>query len=164
VAEQTATYSATVREAIGSTEEAGRLVTEHVGALQTTIGHGAGVRLDPRQPQRRGQSIDRPPRTSTTASATTLATLDERRGAMDALAQSFTARADDIDERMRGFAQSIADTVNDTEHRLLTARKSMEELLSTTTNVTVAETLETTSGRDQRRSASRPPPISCRTC
>ena len=28
---------------------------------------------------------------------------------------SFTARADDIDGRMRGFAQSIADTVNDTE-------------------------------------------------
>ena len=60
---------------------------------------------------------------------------------MDALAQSFTARADEIDERMRGFAQSIADTVNDTEQRLLDARKSMEELLASTTS-TVAETLD----------------------
>ena len=56
--------------------------------------------------------------------------LDERRGAMDALAASFTARADDIDGRMRGFAQSIADTVNDTERRLLTARKSMENIVA----------------------------------
>src|SRR5690606_9440015 len=37
VAEQTATYSTTIRDAISSTEEAGKLVTEHVTALRATI-------------------------------------------------------------------------------------------------------------------------------
>src|SRR6185437_14546133 len=64
------------------------------------------------------------------AGATSLDQLQERRSAMDALAETFTTRADEIDERMRGFAQSIADTINGTERRLLDARARMEELLS----------------------------------
>ena len=146
VAEQTSTYSSTVRDAISSTEEAGRLVTEHVGALQTTIAamvQEFGSVLGNLNAE--ASSIDKAAEGLNTASNFTLGLLDERRGAMDALATSFTARADDIDERMRGFAQSIADTVNDTERRLLTARKTMEEMLETTTT-TVAETLEQTSG------------------
>ena len=75
------------------------------------------------QPQQRGRR-HRPVgrRAHTRPAAQSLDTLEERRAAMDALAQSFTARADEIDERMRGFAQTIADTVNDTERRLLDAR------------------------------------------
>jgi len=146
VAEQTSTYSSAVREAIGSTEEAGRLVTEHVSALQATIAgmvQEFGSILGNLNVE--AASIDRAADGLNSASATTLTMLDERRGAMDALASSFTARADDIDERMRGFAQSIADTINETEHRLLTARRSMEELLATTTT-SVSETMENTSG------------------
>src|SRR5690606_12493584 len=74
-----------------------------------------------------------------------LQTLEDRRGAMDALAQSFASRADDIDGRMRMFAQSIADTVNDTERRLIGARRAMDEALTATTG-TVVETLEATTG------------------
>src|SRR5690606_36064734 len=74
-----------------------------------------------------------------------LHTLEERRGAMDALSQSFAARADDSDGRMRLFAQSIADTVNDTERRLIGARRAMDDALSATTG-TVVETLEQTTG------------------
>src|SRR5690606_38752422 len=70
---------------------------------------------------------------------------EERRIAIDALAQSSAVRAYYIHPRMRGDAQSIADTVNDTELRLLTARKTMEELLASTTS-SVAETLENTTG------------------
>src|SRR5690606_9305202 len=72
-----------------------------------------------------------------------LQTLEERRNAMDALATSFTARADDIDTRMRTFADSIAETVNETERRLVSARRTMEELLSTSTS-SVNEALDTT--------------------
>ena len=46
---------------------------------------------------------------------------------------------------MRMFAQSIADTVNDTERRLIGARRAMDEALSATTG-TVVETLEQTTG------------------
>src|SRR5690606_13434417 len=37
VAQQTANYSDTMREAMGQTEQAGAMVTQHVGALQNTI-------------------------------------------------------------------------------------------------------------------------------
>src|SRR5690606_3415669 len=40
----------------------------------------------------------------------------------------------DIDARLRGFAQSIADTVNQTERRLIAARKAMEEALESTSS------------------------------
>src|SRR5690606_26667764 len=119
VAEQTATYSSTVRDAISSTEEAGQLVTQHVGALQTTIASMVqefSAVLGNLNAE--AQSIDKAAEHLNSSSELALSTLDERRGAMDALAESFTARADDIGERMRGFAQSIADTVNDTERRL----------------------------------------------
>jgi len=53
---------------------------------------------------------------------------------MDALAAGFTARADDIDNRLRSFAQSIADTVNETERRLTVARKAMDDALASTTD------------------------------
>ena len=90
--------SQTVRDAIAQTEDAGNLVTQHVGALQTTI--AAMVQefssvlgnLDAE-----AQSVDRAAANLNAVSATTLSTLDERRGAMDALAESFAQRADDID-------------------------------------------------------------------
>uniref|UniRef100_UPI002FC91720 hypothetical protein n=1 Tax=Devosia sp. TaxID=1871048 RepID=UPI002FC91720 len=142
VAQQTATYSSTVRDAIGQTEQAGAMVSQHVGALQTTIRSMVDEfstvlgRLDVEAEQMAQAS---------TALATTsdgaLQTLEDRRGAMDALAQSFAARADDIDGRMRMFAQSIADTVNDTERRLIGARRAMDEALSATTG-TIVETIE----------------------
>src|SRR5690606_29050142 len=142
VAQQTATYSSTVRDAIGQTEEAGAMVSQHVGALQATIRSMVDEfstvlgRLDAEAAQMAEASAS-----LATTSDGALQTLEDRRGAMDALAQSFAARADDIDGRMRIFAQSIADTVNDTERRLIGARRAMEEALSATTG-TIAETIE----------------------
>ena len=75
-------------------------------------------------------AIDQSANTLTQAGSTSLGQLEERRSAMDALSQTFTTRADEIDERMRGFAQSIADTVNGTERRLLDARAQMESILA----------------------------------
>jgi ABC-type transporter Mla subunit MlaD len=131
VAQQTATYSGTVREAITSTEEAGRMVTTHVGALQTTIQTMVtefGSILGNLGAEAR--SIDKAAENLNSTSSFTLGMLDERRNAMDQLAGSFASRADEIDMRMRGFAQSIADTVNETEERLGVARMSMEQLLA----------------------------------
>ncbi|MDB5561370.1 MAG: Kinesin-like protein [Hyphomicrobiales bacterium] len=144
VADQTAAYSATVREAIGSTEEAGKLVTEHVGALQTTIRtlvSEFGSMIGTLSVEAR--TLDQASEHLSTASTTSLAALEERRGAMDALALSFTARADDIDSRMQFFAQSIAETVNDTERRLIETRRAMEEALASTSG-SVTDALEAT--------------------
>ena len=146
VADQTASYSQTVHDAIAKTEEAGKLVTDHVGALQASIsGMVTEFSSILGNVDAEAQSINTAAENLNAVGASTLATLDERRTAMDALAESFAARADDIDSRMRTFAQSIADTVNDTEHRLLTARKTMEEMLEATTT-TVADTLEQSTG------------------
>src|SRR6185437_8742683 len=130
VASHTQTYSATVRDAIGSTEAAGKMVSEHVGALQNTIrsmvdefGTLLG-RLDTE-----AKSIDGAAASLNDASQLALGSLDERRTAMETLAQTFTARADDIDTRMRGFAEAISQTVAETEQRVLGARQSMEEAL-----------------------------------
>src|SRR5690606_24273116 len=90
VAQQTATYSSTVRDAISSTEEAGKMVTEHVGALQTTI--AAMVQEFSSilgNLNAEAQSVDQAAQNLNSVSATTLTTLDERRAAMDALAESF---------------------------------------------------------------------------
>ncbi len=142
VSSQTATYSATVREALGTTEQAGQLVSDHVGALQITIrsmieefGSMVG-KLDGET-----ASIDRAAQNLAHASDASMDAVEARREAMDALAAGFTARADDIDNRLRTFAQSIADTVADTEQRLLVARTAMDEALSSTTDM-VTEKLQ----------------------
>jgi hypothetical protein len=75
-------------------------------------------------------AIDQSAASLSQAGTQSIEQLQERRSAMDALAETFTTRADEIDERMRGFAQSIADTINTTERRLLDARAQMEEILS----------------------------------
>src|SRR5690606_27705847 len=98
VAQQTANYSDTMREAMGQTEQAGAMVTQHVGALQNTIramvDEFAGIlgRLDAE-----AAGITQASRALEASSSTALDNLEDRRGAMDALAQSFAARADDID-------------------------------------------------------------------
>src|SRR6185437_10505298 len=141
VASHPQTYSATVRDAIGSTEAAGKMVSEHVGALQNTIrsmvdefGTLLG-RLDTE-----AKSIDGAAASLNDASQLALGSLDERRTAMETLAQTFTARADDIDTRMRGFAEAISQTVAETEQRVLGARQSMEEALGKT-STSVAEVI-----------------------
>src|SRR5690606_31138868 len=142
VAQQTSTYSTTVREAIGQTEQAGAMVSQHVNALQATIRGMVDEfstvlgRLDA-EAANRSQASNALALTSEDA----LQTLEDRRTAMDSLAQSFASRADDIDGRMRLFAQSIADTVNDTERRLIGARRAMDEALTATTG-TIAETIK----------------------
>jgi len=144
VADQTALYSQTVRDAIGSTEHAGHLVTEHVGALQTTIRTMVGeFAMLLGQLDKEAKGIDEAAHNLSETNNFTLNSLESRRTAMDNLASSFAARADDIDGRMRNFAQSIADTVNDTERRLVGARRSMEETLGATTS-SVEQALEQT--------------------
>lgn len=142
VSTQTTSYSATVKDALSATEQAGGLVSEHVNAFQTTMTtmleqfSGMVSRLD-----NQTASIDTAAHALQDAGNFSIDTLENRRGAMEALAESFTARADEIDERMRSFAGSIADTVNETERRLIAARRAMEETLATTSE-TVSEGLE----------------------
>ncbi|MEQ1900787.1 MAG: hypothetical protein ABL866_08645 [Devosia sp.] len=143
VADQTATYSSTVREAITTTEDAGRLVSEHVNALRTSISTMVaefGTMLGNLNTE--AGAIDQAATNLNSASAQSLGLLEDRRSAMDALAQSFTARADEIDDRMRTFAQSIADAVNETERRLLDARSGMEDVLAGTGDQVVARLAE----------------------
>ncbi len=136
VANQTASYSATVRDALSSTEQAGQLVSEHVGAMQVTIRammeefNSMVGKLDGE-----AANVDRAAQHLSEAGNGSLEAVQARREAMDALAAGFTARADDIDTRLRSFALSIADTVNETEQRLVLARKAMDEALSSTTDV-----------------------------
>ncbi|MDO8360224.1 MAG: hypothetical protein Q7T08_09305, partial [Devosia sp.] len=133
VAGQTAAYAASVRDAVGSTEDAGRLVAEQVNTLQATVRSMIdefGSLLGNLNTE--VHAIDQSAASLNQAGSQSLEQLEERRSAMDALAQSFTTRADEIDERMRGFAQTIATAVNETERRLLDARAQMESILSTT--------------------------------
>jgi hypothetical protein len=131
VANQTATYSSTVRDAVASTEQAGTMVSEQVNGLQSTV----RAMMDEFASllgniNSEVAAIDQAAASLNQAGTQSLTQLEERRTAMDALSQSFTTRADEIDERMRGFAQSIADTINATERRLLDARAQMESILA----------------------------------
>lgn len=146
VSHQTANYSDAMRQAMGQTEQAGQLVTQHVGAMQQSIRgmiEQFGSILGRLEAEAAG--ITRASHSLETTSTTALDTLEERRGAMDALAQSFAARADDIDARMRMFAQNIADTVNDTERRLIAARRAMDEALAATSG-SVNSAIEASTG------------------
>lgn len=142
VADHTRSYASTIKDAVGATEHAGELVSQHVGALQTTIQSMVGEfgtllgSLDTE-----AANINNAADTLNNAGNLTIDTLENRRDAMEALVLSFTARADDVDDRMRSFAQSIAETVNDTERRLATARRAMEDALDGTAQ-TVTERLD----------------------
>ncbi|MEP7241626.1 MAG: hypothetical protein ABI697_12135, partial [Devosia sp.] len=131
VASQTAAYAETVRAAAASTEENGGMLQQQVNALQGTVRDmvdQVGVMMNSLRNE--VSAIDQSASALSDAGGQSLGMLEERRAAMDALAQSFTARADEIDERMRGFAETIANTVNDTERRLLDTRSQIEEVLS----------------------------------
>ena len=154
VADQTSSYANTVREAFTTTEQAGQLVSEHVAAFQTTIGSITsefGTMLGDLDIET--ININKAANSLTSAGNFTIDTLKTRQDAMEALATSFTARADDIDERMRTFAHAISDTVGETEQRLLVARRAMEDALDSTTT-TVADRLdaitEAADGQGQR--------------
>ncbi len=139
VATQTSTYSTTVKDALSATEEAGGLVSMHVDAfekaIKSMIAEFSGLisSLD-----NKAHGIDKAAASLSEAGNTSLDTLESRRGAMEALAESFTLRADEIDERMRTFAASISDTVSETERRLFAARKAMEETLASTSSSVTA--------------------------
>jgi len=122
---------ATVQDAVGSTQQTGDLISGQVAALQSTVrtmvedvGSMMG-RLNAEV-----AAIDQSASALNNAGSQSLDALEERRAAMDALAQSFTARADEIDGRMRTFAQTIADSVNAAERSLLDTRAQMENLLT----------------------------------
>lgn len=135
VADQTSTYSSTVKDALSATEEAGELVSRHVDAFQKAIVSMTGEFGDlVGSLDIQSANIDRAASTLKDAGNFSIDTLENRRGAMEALAESFTARADEIDERMRTFANSIAGTVSETERRLVSARQAMEDALASTSN------------------------------
>tara|TARA_R100000365_G_scaffold3323_1_gene10757 strand:- start:3648 stop:4835 length:1188 start_codon:yes stop_codon:yes gene_type:complete len=74
---------------------------------------------------------------------------------MESLAEGFAARTDEIDNRLRGFAQSIAETVNQTERRLIAARKAMEDALASTSDAVTGQIStigDLASGEGQRAS------------
>jgi len=142
VADQTAHYSSVVKTALETTQESGQLVSQHVTALQNTIRSIVdefGDLLG--QLNTEAGVFTEVAGNLSEAGNFTIDTLKDRQHAMEALATSFTARADEVDERMRTFAQSISETVSDTERRLVTARRAMEEALDGTTDA-VAERLE----------------------
>src|SRR6185312_3790712 len=112
----------TVRDAVVSTEDASKNVGQQVNSLQSTIRSMMdefGSMLGNINTE--VAAIDQAATNLSSAGTQSLDQLESRRASMDALAQSFTTRADEIDERMRGFAQTIADAVNGTERRLLDA-------------------------------------------
>ncbi len=117
--------------------------------------HDRAVRLDLGRLEAEAAGITRASHSLETTSTTALDTLEERRGAMDALAQSFAARADDIDARMRMFAQNIADTVNDTERRSSPPRRAMDEALAATSG-SVNSAIESSTGLVQTPSTPIP--------
>src|SRR5690606_16485936 len=124
-----------VREALSGTEQAGSMMGQHVEALQNTIssmleqfGQMSG------KLHSETEGFTSAAASLAEVSNSTMETLENRRGAMEALADGFAARTDEIDNRLRGFAQSIADTVNQTERRLISARKSMEDALASTSD------------------------------
>lgn len=152
----TTAYAETVRDAVNTTEQAGELVTKHVSALQMTIESLVGEfgsmlgNLDTET-----ANINNAADALTNAGNFTIDTLENRRDAMEALVMSFTARADDIDERMRAFAQSISETVADTERRLVGARRSMEDALNATAETVTGglENITQTAGAQSQRAA-----------
>src|SRR5690606_19544567 len=87
VAEQTSNYSTTVKDALSATESAGKLVGDHVGAFQTTISamleqfSSLVGDLDSQ-----AASIDRAANNLQDAGNFSIDTLENRRGAMEALA------------------------------------------------------------------------------
>ena len=142
VASQTSSYSTTVRDALSATEDAGGLVARHVDAFQTAIASMTQEFADlVNSLDHQSVSIGAAAENLKDAGNFSIDTLENRRDAMEALAQSFTSRADEIDERMRTFATSIADTVSETERRLVSARQAMENALKST-SVAVTEGLE----------------------
>lgn len=149
VAQQTSSYSETVREAVSATEQAGELVTGHVTALQTTIESlvrefgGLLGNLDTET-----ANINNAADALTNAGNFTIDTLENRRGAMEALVSSFTERADEVDIRMRAFAQSISETVTSTEARLVDARRAMEDALITTSSTVTGQLESITQSAD----------------
>ena len=160
VAGHTAAYSETVRDAVSSTEQAGQLVSTQVSTMQVTVRDMMDQIASMMQSLNTEVSaIDRSAAALADAGSQSLDTLEERRAAMDTLAQSFAARADEIDERMRGFAQTIADTVNETERRLLDTRSRIEDVLSSSatdvsshlSNFSQAATAETEKASDTLR-------------
>ncbi|MEQ1699538.1 MAG: hypothetical protein ABMA25_05475, partial [Ilumatobacteraceae bacterium] len=131
VASQTAAYAATVQDAVGSTQQAGELVASQVTALQQTV---RGMIDDFGSMMGSLHSevavIDQSAAALNQAGTQSIEALEARGAAMDILAQSFATRADEIDGRMRTFAQTIADSVNETERRLIDARAQMESIVS----------------------------------
>jgi hypothetical protein len=154
VSVQTSSYSSTVKDALTATEEAGNLVTGHIAAFQNTVASMTGEfselvnSLDTHT-----NNIDRAANNLTEAGNFSIDTLENRRGAMEALVQSFTARADEIDERMRTFAASISDTVSQTEQRLIAARQAMEDVLASTSSAVThgLESFSVTADTESRR-------------
>ena len=156
VGEQTQAYTAAVRDAMTGTEQAGTMMSQHVEALQNTM----SAMLE--QFGQLSGKLNSETDGFTTAAAnlaevsnSTMDTLENRRGAMESLAEGFAARTDEIDNRLRGFAQSIAETVNQTERRLIAARKAMEDALASTSDAVTGQIStigDLASGEGQRAS------------
>src|SRR5690606_8130398 len=135
VTEQTGAYTAAVRDALAGTEQSGAMMAQQVEGLRETV-RGMLDEFGEISTRLRGETDGFQSAAAVLAetSNATVDTLENRREAMDALAASFAERTQDIDARLRGFAQSIADTVNQTERRLIAARKAMEEALESTSS------------------------------
>ncbi len=127
VANQTSSYSSTVKEAVLQTEQAGNMVSEHVGALQTTMSSItnefssilANIKSETADMNIASKNLEE-------AGNSSVGSLSSRQEAMSTLVNSFISRSNEVDENMRSFAQSITDTITETEQRLELANKAME--------------------------------------
>ncbi|MCB9994202.1 MAG: hypothetical protein H6873_11165 [Hyphomicrobiaceae bacterium] len=142
IAAHTADYSEAVRKAVDDTRVAGDTMTRHVDAMQTTVRSMVEefstivgqLEVETRQ-------VDASARNLSEAGQASLASVEMRRDAMDALARGFTDRTNEIDVQLREFAHSISTAVGETERRLVAARAAMDDALSATSQ-SVSQRLE----------------------
>ncbi|MCB1516349.1 MAG: hypothetical protein KDJ19_01835 [Hyphomicrobiaceae bacterium] len=142
IAAHTSDYSEAVRKAVDDTHVAGDTMTRHVDAIQTTVRSMVEqFSTIVGQLEVEASQVDASARNLSEAGQASLANVEMRREAMDALAQGFADRTNEIDAQLRQFAHSISETVGDTERRLVSARAAMDEALSSTSQ-SVSQRLE----------------------
>jgi len=143
IGKHTAQYSDAVRDALTGTDDAGRLMGEHVDALQSTIS-GLLAEVGDVKSTLEGQAhgFTDAANELTSASMVSIDTIEGGRTALEALAHGFANRAEEIDIRLRTFAQTLATSVGEAEERIAVTQERLDETVRGATN-TVSNNLRT---------------------
>lgn len=135
VGKYTKAYAQTVKDAVGDTHEAGRLMNDHVNALGSTIS-GLVAEMDSLKTALSTQTagFSQAARDLNEAGTISVESLEAGREAMDTLVSGFAARAGEIDARLRSFAEALSIAVNDAEDRIRATQASMAETVRSSTD------------------------------